>query len=161
MFKRYRHPAKLRLSRFFKQTTLNLELLPIYTLTMPRKRKIVPPEERFVFIDDEELENKKKSFQNKNTTKADLKAHHKFTQYLELKGLQTEYRLMTESELDKILSKLWFEVRTQEGDRYKASSLGSLCYGINHNLHEQDHEFDIVRDSSFKQSRKDFETAGK
>ena len=83
---------------------------------MPPKRKLVPEEERFVFIDDDELEQKKKSFQNKNTTKADLKAHRKFTKYLELKNLQMEYWLMTESELDKILSKLWFEVRRQEGD---------------------------------------------
>ena len=128
---------------------------------MPCKRKLVPPEQHFEFLDDDELEEKKKSFQNKNTTKADLKTHRQFTQYLEAKGLQMEYWLMTESELDKILSKLWFEVRTCEGDRYKASSLGSLRYGINRNLHEKGHEFDTVQDSSFKESCKDFETTSK
>ena len=66
---------------------------------------------------------------------------------------------MEEKELDQILSKFWFEVRTQEGEHYKVSSLKNLHYGINRVLHNKGHEFDIVHGSSFKQSRKDFTDA--
>ena len=38
--------------------------------------------------------------------------------YLRLKGLSTEYWLMEKKELNDILSKFWFEVRTAEGEHY-------------------------------------------
>ena len=110
---------------------------------MPHKLKIVLDEERFAFIDDAELEEKRQKLKNKITTKADCKTEKVFVKYLSLKGLSTEYWLMEEKELNDILCKFWFEVRTAEGDYYKATSLGSLHYGINKMLHNRGHEYSI------------------
>ena len=41
---------------------------------MPCKHKAVPLEERFAFIGDDELEDKRQKLQNKNTTKAHIKS---------------------------------------------------------------------------------------
>ena len=70
--------------------------------------------------------------------------------------MSEEFWLYGEQDLDKILSKFWFEVRTQEGNYYKIASLENLYCGLNRVLNEKGHEFDIVHGPSFKQSRSDF-----
>ena len=55
---------------------------------------------------------------NKNTTKADAKAEKKFVTYLKKKGFQQEFWLIGKQELDKILCKFWFEIRTKNGEYY-------------------------------------------
>ena len=90
---------------------------------------------------------------NKNTTKADAKAEKKFVTYLKKKGFQQEFWLIGKQELDKILCKFWFEIRTKNREYYR---LGSL---ENRVLHKKGHEFDIVHELSFKKSREAFKTA--
>ena len=46
---------------------------------MSTKQPVLPPDQRFEFIDDEELEAKIQGLKNRNTTKADTK----FVTYLE------------------------------------------------------------------------------
>ena len=95
------------------------------------KRNIVPNEERFEFIDDDELEAKRLQLKNQNTIKSDTKCENKLINYLTLKNLDTKYWLMEEAELDKILTKFWFEVKMIEGKKYTINSLTHLRYGIN------------------------------
>ena len=52
---------------------------------MPRKHKIVPEEERFEFLTDKELIEKRLKLKTKNTTKADKKADKIFANYLRRK----------------------------------------------------------------------------
>ena len=64
-------------------------------------------------------------------------------------------------ELDKILCKFWFEVRTQEGDYYKIGSFENLRYSLNRLLQSKGHEFDIVHGDAFMKRRKKFQEACK
>ena len=62
-------------------------------------------------------------------------------------------------ELDKILCKFWFEIRTKNCKHYRIGSLENLCYSLNRVLHNKGHEFDIVHGPSFKKSREAFKSA--
>ena len=64
--------------------------------------------------------------------------------------MSTDYWLLGEQDLDKLLCKFWFEVRTTDGDYYSIGSLESLRYGINRIFQERGHEFDIIRGPAFK-----------
>ena len=50
---------------------------------MPTTRRVIPPEERFQFLDDDELDKKLQPLQNSNTTKTDKKTEQKFINYLQ------------------------------------------------------------------------------
>ena len=126
---------------------------------MSKKRKRLPPEERFKFLDDTELEQKLQNLENKNTRKTDCKTERKFMQYLKLKDIHDDYWLIPEQELDRILRKFWFEVRTQEGDYYKIGSLDNLHYSLNRLLQSKGHESDIVHGDSFIKSHRAFSKA--
>ena len=121
----------------------------------------MPPEARFSFIDDDELAEKRLKAKIKNTTKVNNKSQNCFANYLKSKGMSEEFWLYGEQDLDKILSKFWFDVRTQEGDHYKIASLENLRYRLNRVLHDKGHEFNMVHGPGFKQSRFDFKDACK
>ena len=93
---------------------------------MTTPKKILPVDERFKFIDDEALQAKIDGLKNKNTIKADAKAEQKFIAYLKKKGIKEDFWLIGEQELDKILSKFWFEVRTKNGEHYRIGILENL-----------------------------------
>lgn len=83
---------------------------------------------------ENELEQKREHLKNHNTIKANEKAHRIFTNWLAIRKLDLNYWDFSVEELDKHLTKFWFEARTEEGDHYKTGSLGALRYGINRNI---------------------------
>ena len=89
------------------------------------------PEQRFQFIDDEQLDAKREDLKNKNIVKSNKKANTCFQNYLAAKGLSVEYWLFDKPTLDNILKKFWFKVRTVEGEYYMRGSLENLHYSIN------------------------------
>ena len=97
--------------------------------------------------------------QNKNTKKSNKKAECCLHNYLRRKKMSDKYWLLGEQELDQILSKFWFDVRTTDGEHYSLGSLESLRYGINCIFQEKGHEFDIVHGLAFKKSQKKFSEA--
>lgn len=117
-----------------------------------KKKNILPDDERFNLMDDEEHKKKRKTLINHNTVKADEKAQRLFIKWLTLRGIHTDYWDLSVQELDDLLCKFYFEVRTEEGDNYKKSSLGALRYGLNRCLHKKGYEFDIVHGTEFKKS---------
>ena len=98
---------------------------------------------------------------NQNTLKSDLKCERVLVKYLLAKGISEEYWLMNEPDLNKLLSKFWFEVQTQEGEKYTVCSLAHLWYGINRMLKRKGHEYDIVHSSSFTGCQSAFSDACK
>ena len=111
---------------------------------MSEKKPVLAVEDRFEFIDDNALQSKIDSLKNKNTMKADAKAEKKFVTYLKRKGLNKEFWLYGEQDLDKILCKFWFEVRTKHGEHYMIGSLENLRYSLNRVLHNKGHEYNII-----------------
>lgn len=115
---------------------------------------------------DNEVEETREDLKNKNTMKADKAAHKLLIEYLEEIWAEHvnenyNYWLYDQRLLDKILSKLWFEVRQQNNDRYTVSSLRNLRYAINRNLKKRGAEFDITKSDNFINSQKAFEDACK
>ena len=88
----------------------------------------------------------------KNTIKVNEESHHCFTNYVVAKKLDPEYWNYTEPELDKVLSKFWFEVCTV-GEHHKIGSLENLCSGLNRMQYSKGHEYDIVHGDPFRKSR--------
>ena len=109
------------------------------------KIKELNPEERFAYIDDSEIDKKKKKLQNLNTTKASEKAESILMSWLQGKGENCQYWLLGDDELDKHLAKFWVEARQTDGTMYRTFSLSHLCYGINRCLKKCSHECDIIR----------------
>lgn len=132
-------------------------------LKMPpkRKKKILEPHERFVFLNNEDLKKKRDDLQEKNTIKADKKAEKTFVNWLIQRGEPADYAALPNKELDALLCKYWFEVRTEEGEFYKTSSLGGLRYGLNRRLQSLGRDIDIVHGPEFKRSSSAFSDACK
>lgn len=121
-----------------------------------KRKKPLPESERHNLMTDEQHEEKRKSLINENTVKADKKAEKVFVSWLQLRGIHTDYWDLSVDDLDNLLCKFYFEVRTTEGEHYKKSSLGNLRYGLNRNLHNHGFEFDIVHGPQFAKSTKAF-----
>ena len=92
----------------------------------------------------------------------------------------SEYWYYPEDELDNILCKFWFEVRTQHPgldnnerdealkknqdpypERYTIASLRNLRNGLSRCLTEHGKSIDLTNDSAFKKSQKSFKDACK
>lgn len=127
----------------------------------PKKKKIKPADERFVFMNDQQLKEKRDSLQKHNTVKADKKAEKTFMEWLSAQKEDLDYWNFSIQKLDKLLCNFYFEVRTVEGDRYKTASLGALRYGINRMLQKKGYDFDIIHGPEFCRSSSAFSDACK
>ena len=64
-----------------------------------------------------------------------------------------------EAELDKVLGKFWFKVKTKKGENYTVSSLRHLRYGLNRDLKRRGHAYSIITSESFADSQSKFNNA--
>ena len=132
---------------------------------MPKKKNktAVPIEQRFVEISDNELQHLMDELDNKNTKKAGKKCEKQWLNYLstEENVPDGDYWLWDEETLNYWLSKYWFEVRTQEGDRYRVSSLEHTHYGMKRLLQRKGHAYGITKSESFSESQKAYQKACK
>ena len=142
---------------------------------MAEKRK------RFESFSDEQIKQKRLSTIPKSTLKNNDKWDRVFRSYLEEKGCEnTQYWFYPDEELDRILSKFWFEVRTQKPslteeqrkevenknsdlnpDRYTIASLRNLRNGLSRCLSDHDKNIDLTNDPNFKLSQNSFKDACK
>ena len=108
--------------------------------------KILLPESRFTNYEDDELTKLCATLDNENTKKADTKCEKSWLTYLstktELNG-DLDYWLWDEEKLNKYLRKFWFEVKTQDMDYYRVSTLEHLHYGLNRCLKRKGHAYDM------------------
>ena len=71
----------------------------------------------------------------------------------------TDYWNYEEAELDKALGKFWFEAKTKKGEKYTASSLWHLRYGLNRGLNHCGNTYNIITLASFSDSQSKFNDA--
>ena len=95
---------------------------------MPKKES--SDNERFEFTDDNDLTTKREKLRNPNILRVRFKMWKSAREISNCKNMNADYWLLDEPELNKLMSKFWFEVRTQEGKKYTVSSLAHLHYGI-------------------------------
>ena len=114
--------------------------------------------------------NKKDSTIPKATLKSNEKWDHAFRCYLEKIGTENcQYWYYLDEELDQVLSKFWFEVRTQREplnedqkkqtlesnsdvnpERYTIASLRNLRNGLSRYLNEHGKNIDLTTDPNFR-----------
>ena len=66
---------------------------------MSVKHKIVSPEDKLVFLNDDELDEKIKWLENTITSKADCKTERHFMQYIKKKDIEVDYWVVKDYEL--------------------------------------------------------------
>ena len=117
---------------------------------------------------DGDLRKKTQSVTPVGTLKCDAKWNKVFREYLREKECNnTEYWSYPEDELDDILSKFWFEVRSTnvdqngENERYSITSLRSLRNGLTRELVKHNRNIDLTSDPNFKKSQMAFKDACK
>ncbi len=119
--------------------------------------------QRFALLTDEEIEQKREDSKNQNTVVATKKSVRILMDYLTEKNLLQGKALLdfTETELDDVLRKFYFELRQKNGEHYCNSSLKGIQYGIRRYFFENGKDYDIVNGSVFTKSRSDCTTVRK
>lgn len=126
---------------------------------MPKK-KVLKDNERFANRTDEEISETREGLKKKNTLAADKKVEKTFLSYIQAKGKpDLEYWNWDTETLNEVLSKFWFELRNQEGQHYRVSTLKHYVYGLNRCLQCRGHETDLVKSPCYIRSQKAFKDA--
>ena len=117
---------------------------------------------------DEQIVKKRQDAVPKSTIKCDKKWDKVFREYLmEKECANTEYWTYPDDELDRILSKFWFEVRstklTSDGEyeHYSLTSLRNLRNALTRELVKHGRNIDLTTDTHYKQSQMSFKDAAK
>ena len=128
-------------------------------------------EKQFGNLNYQQIKEKEDAMKNTNSLKNERKSVDTFKSYLKSINVEdTNFFVFTESELDKHLATFWWNARTNKGEKYKASSLDTLCHGLKRALKEYGQEFDITDKKSlsfqgnckaFKSAMKDLKQSGK
>ena len=86
-----------------------------------------------------------------------------FRGYLSEKKMDTNFETCTIERLSEILTHFYLDVRTQEGNMYKANSLESQRHGLNRYLKSPSHsrKLDIIKDTAFNEANESFKLAMK
>lgn len=113
----------------------------------------------FVEVTDDQVKKIRKDQENKNTTKADKKAEKIFTAYVASKrdlADNVEFWTWDEETINKVLSKFWFELRAQDGDHYRVSTMKHIFYGINRVFANHGYKKHLVKDPAFNDAQQAF-----
>lgn len=126
---------------------------------MPKKKK-AKPNKRFANLTESDIDKVKEDNKKANTIRADKKCEKAFIEYLQAKGFQNlEYWNYSTEDLNNILSKFWFEIRNQEGEMYRVSTLKHYRYSLNRCLQRRGLETDLVHSPCYTPSHKAFRDA--
>ena len=143
---------------------------------------MVLSKKRHISFSDEQIKQKRQAVIPKATLKSDSKWDKAFRDYLREKDCaNTEYWCYPDNELDDILCKFWFEVRTKRSpletpaeiayakekkkdlhsELYTIASLRNLRNGLSRFLQEHAHNIDLTTDAMYKKSQIAFKDACK
>ena len=115
-------------------------------------------EDRFATVDEEELQQillDKDSVNTRRNTKSSVKL---FRSYLKAKSLDECFEESDERSLNTNLSKFYAEMRQENGEKYKKSSMIAIRHGMNRFL-QTNTTCDIVNGQAFKESKRVFDAA--
>lgn len=125
---------------------------------MPKKPK-KNPDERFVKRTDEDIKKTRQDQINKNTTASERKCEKTFISYIQHNVAESddiEYWNWPTKKLNDVLSKFWFEIRNQDGERYRVSMLKHYRYAIKWCLQQKGHETDLIKSACYVPSQRAF-----
>ena len=129
----------------------------------------MPPIKRFTSLTEEEINDLTLKVQNKSTTSSDKKWEKVFKDFLTENEIDDDFYAFDTETLNKRLSKLWFGAcqNNKEHTRYRANSLRSMWYSLNHCLKKSGKTFDIttspellICQSAFTDAMKELKSLG-
>lgn len=96
----------------------------------------------------------------KNTIKSEKKCEKTFLEYCRNKNIEDlQYWKWPAERLSEVLAKFWFEVRNQEGNMYRVSTLKHYRYALNRCLECHGLETDLIHSPCYGASHKAFKQA--
>ena len=113
-------------------------------------------ENRFASLTEDQLNSIIEESDAKNTKRSTKTAITIFRNYLSSKGLNIDFENFTSTDLDKILTKFYAEIRQENGDFYKKSTLITIRHGINRYLQKANTNVDIINGVDFVKSKQMF-----
>jgi hypothetical protein len=119
---------------------------------------------RFVFNTEAEIEEKRTNATPMNTRKCNEKAAKLLREYLEEKGDRNDFEHFSANELNSVLKSFYFDVRTVDGDHYKASSLENLRHSLNRYMKSPPHnrtDIDVIKGAEFTEANEAYKAARK
>ena len=126
------------------------------------------PRKQHQTFTSEQIKKKRHEATPDSTLKCNRKWNKVFRDYLEEKDFEsTEYWCYPEDELDRILSKMWFEIRSSMTDEkgeqipYSVTSMRNMRNALTRELNIHGKFIDLTTDPMFKQSQMAFKDACK
>ena len=115
--------------------------------------------QRFASVSEEEMADILKNKDAPSTQRSMMKSVKIFQAYLAYKGLPTEFQQFDKPRLADVLSKFYLEVRREDKERYKTSSMISIRAGLNRYLKSKGLSIDITKEPVFSQANLSFQAA--
>ena len=126
---------------------------------------------RFVLYNDEEIRQNNEAQANKNSIKNEEKAVRCFKLFLNANQVEDNDILQySDEDLDGWLAKFYWGARTEKGEKYSASTMTTMRYGLNRYLQKNGKAYDITKKehkafvksiNSFENMMRDLKKSGK
>ena len=116
---------------------------------------------RFASLNADELEEKKKLINSKETIKCNAKSARVLKAYLREKKQDENFEEFDAVRLNEILIHFYLSARKQDGKHYKATSFESMRHALNRYLQSPpfNRKVDIIKDSEFCDANVSFKAA--
>ena len=111
---------------------------------------------RFSTVDEIEIEKQLIDKNSINTHKATKVASNIFFVYLREKQIEIDIETVSFSELNKILTKFYVEVRKKDGSMYSKSTLTSIRFGIQRLINQKRKDVNIIDSPEFSTANEIF-----
>lgn len=115
-----------------------------------------PKKQRFATVTEDEYKRILNEKDSENTKKATRNAVRTFRAYLQEKCVDSNFEEFSKEELEKRLKGFYTEVRQENGEAYKRTSVFSLRHGLHRHLCNVGVGVDILKDPEFRESNKAF-----
>ena len=111
---------------------------------------------RFSTVDEIEIEKQLIDKNSINTHKATKVACNIFFVYLREKQIEIDIETVSSSQLNKILTKFYVEVRKKDGSMYSKSTLTSIRFGIQRLINQKRKDVNIIDSPEFSTANEIF-----
>ena len=106
---------------------------------------------RFVSASADDLQELKKNVHAKNTVRSTMTVARILSEYIAEKNLPYHFPSLSKADMNVFLGKFYAEIRQQNGETYKASSMENMRQGINRYLSSPPYEraVNVIKDPEF------------
>ena len=118
-------------------------------------------EARFASVSEEELTEKRRNINSKNTLAANTKAAKMLRDYMLEKDLNPEFEKSTNKELNNVLVYFYVNARKMNGGKYKVTSLENFRHSLNRYLQAPPFNriIDVIKDAEFRDANQSYRSA--